>query len=179
VRCEEALELMLEADLEELAGRGGSALAAHAQSCARCAATAERLLAGERLLAAALDEIRPRAPVDEAIAGLMAPQGRLTDLRKAAASHEAIPGAGGAGARAPRLDRSRRLWRRGVAAALPLATAAALALLLIRDDPAPPEPLPIARVRERTAGPVVTVPAGSNAAIFKTSNPKITVVWFY
>lgn len=155
MRCEEAIELMLEAELEELAGRGDSALAAHVRSCARCAATAERLLAGQRLLAAALDEVQPRVSADEVIAG--------------ARLHRKAPSPLG----------SRRLGRRGLAAAVPLAAAAALALLLLRDDPAAPEPFPIARFAEHAADPVLTVPAGSNAAIFKTSNPKITVVWFY
>lgn len=157
MNCEAVLELLLEADLEELEGRGDSPVAAHVRSCARCADVARRLLAGERLLAAALDEIRPSASADEAIAGLHVDETVRTPLRLG---------------RRPR-------WRPGLAAALPLAAAAGLALLLLRDDATPPEPLPIARVAEHAAGPVVTVPVGSNAAIFKTSNPKITVVWFY
>lgn len=158
MKYEEALERLLEADPDELAGLGDSPTAAHVRSCAHCADVAARLLAGQRLLAAALDGVRPRISADEAIDRVL---GRTV-------------------ARGPlHLESRRPRWRRRLAAALPLAAAAALALILLRDDAPPPAPLPVARLAEQIGAPTLTVPAGSNAAVFKTSNPKITVIWFY
>jgi hypothetical protein len=78
-------------------------------------------------------------------------------------------------------------WRRVAAVAVPLAAAASLALVLgpwrdelrrWRDEPVP-LPLPVMKSAERTAAARVVVPAGRDAVLFRTSNPKVTVVWIY
>ncbi|HYV98620.1 MAG TPA: hypothetical protein VE967_14280 [Gemmatimonadaceae bacterium] len=58
MNCDTVLPLLLEADLEELAGRGTSAVAAHVQECATCAAVARRLLGDTHALAARLERRR-------------------------------------------------------------------------------------------------------------------------
>ena len=56
--CDHALEMLLEADLDELAGNGGSPLAAHVRECAKCRAVATRIAVDTRALARAFDENR-------------------------------------------------------------------------------------------------------------------------
>lgn len=51
--CDAMLVRMLDADLEELKGRGSSPLAKHVRTCRQCGAVADRLLAGTRALAQA------------------------------------------------------------------------------------------------------------------------------
>jgi hypothetical protein len=52
MKCENSLVLLLEAEREELEGRGTSEVAAHVRECARCGAVAARLLADTEVLAA-------------------------------------------------------------------------------------------------------------------------------
>lgn len=62
--CAQMLDLMLEADPAELAGRGHSALAGHLRECGRCRAVARQIVADTRLLESALAvdvQRRPRA----------------------------------------------------------------------------------------------------------------------
>jgi hypothetical protein len=54
MKCDATLELMLEADLEALAGRGRSPVAMHVRECGRCRSIAAQLLADTRVLAAAI-----------------------------------------------------------------------------------------------------------------------------
>jgi hypothetical protein len=66
--------------------------------------------------------------------------------------------------------------------AVPLAVAAALVLLVVGDrEPAALDTDPSAQLassRLRTEQTIRLSP-NTNAIVFKTSNPKITVVWFY
>jgi predicted anti-sigma-YlaC factor YlaD len=59
--CNEVLELMLEADAEELEGRGAGAVAQHVRECARCRAVAQAIVSDSQLLAVS---VRRSAPVD-------------------------------------------------------------------------------------------------------------------
>ncbi|HEX7051979.1 MAG TPA: hypothetical protein VF188_17355 [Longimicrobiales bacterium] len=160
MNCNDARERLLEAEPAELAGRGESELAAHLRTCARCAGAAARLLEGQALLDARLAAFRPRASVDQLLERLPLAAGRV---------EAAVAGASG------RTSPSRRRLR--AAAAVPLAAAAVVAILVFRREP-PPRPLPVAEPSAGTV-PAVRVPAGRDAAIFRTANPKITIVWIY
>ncbi len=172
MNCHEALEWLLEAGPDELAGVGDSPAAAHLRSCARCTAAAARLLEGQHALAASLDGLRPRLSADEALDRVLGASPSESGVARAVA--RLARWRGGAPARPTRLPARWRRW--AVAAALPAAAAGFAALLLTGDAP-PPAPLPVSHLAERT--PALSVPAGRNAAVFTTSNPRITVVWYY
>jgi hypothetical protein len=55
------LEAMLEADVDELEGRGSGALARHVRECAKCGAVAQKLVADSQLLGVV---VRRSAPLD-------------------------------------------------------------------------------------------------------------------
>ncbi|HEY8470292.1 MAG TPA: hypothetical protein VIL18_11650 [Longimicrobiales bacterium] len=195
--CREAIEWLLEAEPDELAGRGGGAAAEHVRACVRCRAVAARLLEAQAMLAAEL-MVPPRVGVEEAI----------EEVLGAAAGQSAPPGTAGAGGIGPALplrdpgDGAASAppsgWGgRGVAAGggvrrgrqalrslLPLAAAAAVALLLVRHDVPPPAFEDVTRPRSvapapPAALPTVIAPEGRNAALFHTSDRRITVVWIY
>lgn len=195
--CREMIERLLETEPDELAGRGEGGVAEHVRSCARCRAVAERLLDAQAALAAELTA-PPRVGVDEAIERALL----------GAAGHPPAPGKAGVGGGGPSAPPFRpgvrpatapppgwgssggtagggvRRGRRALRSLVPLAAAAAVALLLVRHDvprpafedaagsrsvaPAPPAALP-----------AVIAPEGRNAALFRTSDPRITVVWIY
>ena len=152
MNCELALERMLEAAPEALGGQGDSELAAHIAQCSRCRPVAVEILAGQELLAAGIRHVETMGDVDA----------MLPAIRRAAAQ---------------------RMKRRMLARlAVPLAVAAALALLVVGDrEPAAldtDQSVQLARSRLR-AEQTVRLSPNTNAIVFKTSNPKITVVWFY
>lgn len=151
MNCDLALERMLEANPEELAGRGDSELAVHVAECARCGAVAAELLAGQEALAVGLRSLEGERDV-EAVLG---------KVRRAA-----------------RRRRRRRLVSR---VAVPLAAAAALTLLVVGDRGRRVEPKASLPVVARASRPeqAVRLAPNTNAVVFETSNPKITVVWFY
>lgn len=152
MNCELALKRMLEADPEELDGRGDSELVAHIAQCSRCRAVAAEILAGQESLAAGIKHVETMGDVDA----------MLPAIRRAAAQ---------------------RMKRRMLARfAVPLAVAAALALLVVGDrEPAALDADPSVQLgRSRLqAEQTVRLSPNTNAIVFKTSNPKITVVWFY
>ncbi len=102
MNCEQALERMLDADPDELAGRGDSELVSHIQGCGRCQAVAAELVAGHEMLAAEIQT----ADVDRGVERV------LPAVRRAA------------------IQRVRR--RRLIRFALPATAAAVLALLVTR-----------------------------------------------
>jgi len=190
------IERLLEAEPDELAGRGGGRVAEHVRSCARCRAVAERLLDAQAALAAELTA-PPQVGVDEAIEKAL----------RVAADQPPSPGKAGVGGGGPALPPFHpggrptaapppgwgnsgrtsgggvRRGRRALRALVPLAAAAALALLLVRHD-VPPPASPGAAREPRLAPvpaalPAVIAPEGRNAALFRTSDPRITVVWIY
>ena len=55
MNCQEARDLILQADLPALRGMDGSALATHVQSCAACRRASDRILEDTALLGDALD----------------------------------------------------------------------------------------------------------------------------
>jgi hypothetical protein len=65
--CRTMLDRMLEADLDELDGRGNSALAGHLRECARCQAVAKQLRLDTTRLGDVVQQARPsRPPVEPA-----------------------------------------------------------------------------------------------------------------
>jgi hypothetical protein len=189
MRCQEAAELLLEVEPAELAGEGDSRLAEHLRGCGRCAAVGARLLAGERVLGEALAgggawALGSAGTLAEVVAGARGerPGGRreIRGVEEALSEFEAR-------AAEPVIDDGGVRWlnprsRLVAAVAVPLAAAASLVLILvpwwggIRPEPLP---LPVMRLAERTPPAGVVVPAGRDAVLFRTSNPKITVVWIY
>ncbi len=151
MNCELALERMLDADLEELEGRGDSELVVHIQGCGRCQAVAAELLAGYEMLAAQIHSVDADRGVERV----------LPAVRRAA------------------IRRVRR--RRLIRFALPAAAAAVLALWAARDPmPSMLLVDPPARLAgQPPTQPTVRLAPNTNALFLETNNPKITVVWFY
>lgn len=201
MRCDEALDRMLEVDPGELtAALAGTdadeatELTAHVRSCERCAAVARTLRAELRSLDAGLEALaqgtgRTAAGAEPVGAAPDAETGAVAEAAAAAANAAAdaalaavrsdadskvAPGQrhGDTGA----TDRGR--WTRR--AWIPLAAAAALVgvLVLGQDPPLPPSD---ATARTATIDPRVSVapPADRGAAIMETENPNITIVWLY
>ncbi len=151
MNCELALERMLDADPEELEGRGDSELVAHIQGCGRCQAVAAELLAGHEMLAAQIHSVDVGRGVERV----------LPAVRRAS------------------IQRVRR--RRLIRFALPAAAAAVLALLAVRGRaPSMPLENPSAQLAgQPPAQPIVRLAPNTNALVIETNNPKITVLWFY
>ncbi len=154
MNCTEARDRLLEADLAELKAEVDTDLSLHLQGCIRCRAVAERLAAEERTLAAALDAVRPRTGVEEALARAEAES----------ASRGRVP-----------TFPLRKAW-----GLVPLAAAAAVAGVLITSSGGqlPGEPIDVAAVRHAPA-PIVEESTGQNVAVFETENPDIVVVWIF
>lgn len=176
MRCDEALERMLEAGPAELRGEADTGLAAHIAACDRCAAVAAAMLEEADAVDAALDEYAVGRPMGEA-AGADAPTGHHTaadaaaDAALAAVREEA---AGAIPLAQPTAPWIRRAW-------VPLAAAAALAAVLVLRQAPAPLPMGAPPSDEPTVQPRVSVtpPADKGAAIMATENPNITIVWLY
>lgn len=147
--CAAAREAMLVAEPAELAGVGDTDLTRHLESCAHCRGTARRL----QEAAGALDE-------------WLTAEGRGPDLERVLEE---------AGRPPPRARRT-LVWM------APAALAAGIAALLLLGRGREP-PGESARLAARSEGPGAValdleVPEGSDAAVFATADPDITVIWF-
>lgn len=151
--CDFARELMLEADLSDLAGTGQPELAQHLEICVACRARAERILHESRSLADAVSAMRPKRP-----------------LTRAQEQAERV---------AQVLAAKQRKWRRiGVAA--PIAIAAGVGGLLLWGNGnghqyATPPTTGVSRIADFD----VEAPPGTSVAVFGTDNPKIVVIWYF
>ncbi len=171
--CEGVREQLLEASATALAGRGESAVARHVRSCAACHAVAKRILDETGQLGASFDRIQPGMSEEEAVR--LALEGR----RARAGEPTAVRRAGSRG--------SRHRWRQW--AAVPLAAAAAIAALVLtagprgqRPEGGDPRALAVPRATTAAVSPdelSVDIPEEGRVAVFETTNPTITVVWFY
>lgn len=148
--CDVALERMLEAEPEELLPQGESKLADHMRGCARCRSVAAELTAGGQLLAAALER-EPVAGSVESILLAVRPRHRFERRRRLRAA----------------------LW--------PLAAAALLTVIVVADRPRGPslDPSETLAAARPTTEPTVRFSPSTNGMLLKTSNPKITILWFY
>ncbi|HUG42526.1 MAG TPA: hypothetical protein VMM12_18830 [Longimicrobiales bacterium] len=157
MRCEDALDRMLEAEPAALRGDAGAdlALAEHIGSCGRCGAVARALAAELAALDEGLERLAMRA------GGGARP---VTTARPAG-----------------RVRRTAPIW-----APLAAAAALAGVLVLGRQGGAPgsgaPGPTgqatpPTGSVEAATVA--VTLPADRGGAVIRTANPGITVIWLY
>ena len=195
MKCREALVAMLGADPPELAGRGDSPVAEHVRGCARCAAVAGRLMSESRLLASAVawHESAVRSAPRRVV---WRPLGAFTGTLAVAALVLAV-----IVVRRP-VDRSPVNIERSAAQAVVVAPPAPAPVPVeksnssatVRRRPrAEPramlmgskryEAVPIRAVTSVAATPMATVAvkpsAGHRAAVIRTSNPSVTVVWIY
>lgn len=169
--CTPFRELMLEADPAELRGEGNGDLARHLRVCEPCSRVAALLLEETARLDALLEE----AP-DVDVAGILAragvssaPSGPASEAVRPAMAASAASVPGRLGMRFPR----RRLW-------IPLVAAAALAAILLLRAPWVRSPTAsVAAAPESAAPPVVEPAAGQDAAILRTDDPEITVIWLF
>ena len=192
--CDHALEMLLEADLDELAGNGGSPLAAHVRECAKCRAVATRIAVDTRALARAFDEnrvvprplggrprfaLRPVVVVGAmaaALALIVFGLRRDRDLPPLAATGPAaspVPAPSPARIVKPAARGARESQGTPVA---PRRFA----------EPVPATPVRFVASHSVTAraigdpgGVTVTAPEGTRVAVLRTGNPAITVVWLY
>ncbi|MCI0435489.1 MAG: hypothetical protein L0271_17870 [Gemmatimonadetes bacterium] len=164
MECRPFIDGMLVGEPRELRGVGDTPLARHIRSCASCRSAAQAILHGEAELGRAM-EAWSTAPV----AAQRRAGGRASDQR------------------VPTGVLRRPSWAGVARAALPAAAVIALALLagdgvrsrLDRPDrtAAPNAAEPVAE--SESPLPVIDVEPGQNAVVFNTSNPGITVVWYY
>lgn len=161
--CDDVRRHLLEAPPERVRPPTGSDLERHLAACPRCRRATALVEGGRRELEGWL--ATPPPPLDVAIL-----------LERARDEHARGTGKG----RAPRSRRRAGVrWALGVG--VPLAAAAGLAALLLPGSP----PGPGGRLAEGTTpaapdpGLALEVPAGRDAAVIETSNPDITVVWFF
>lgn len=182
--CKRAAEALRDADRQELEGRGDTPLARHVTRCDACRARAEAILAGTDRLGRALDELAglrpgPASPaVDDREAArraMAAARTRIDDDRKPASRNDRgfHPGKRPGGR-----DRS---WLRS---AVPLAAAAVLALVYAIGEPPPPPggweaPSPTVPATPPSSPSVEPGEGAGTVAVFETSDPDITVVWFF
>jgi len=159
--CDEARELLLEAEPGELEGTGGSPLSLHLAACGRCAAAAARIVQATR----ALDAHLAAPPDEEAVDAVLAALGRAGPR----------PVASVVDLRAPR-------WRRAAWGSLAMA-AAATGLLFVARLPAPineganeAAPSVAAAV---PPPPLIEASSAATVAVIETDNPDITVLWFF
>jgi predicted anti-sigma-YlaC factor YlaD len=152
MKCVDAVELILEADPQDLAGKGDSILARHVRSCPKCRALALVVLEEERALAVQMVEAVPAPDLDAILALGLASENRPS-------------------------SRHARKFRSAGYALIPLAAAAALVGLLLQSEPTLPGPAYSSP--EPTVALGLEIPEGRNAAVLRTDNPDITVLWFF
>jgi hypothetical protein len=172
MKCEIALERMLEAEPAVLRGEDVGELAEHVAGCARCARIAATLLEETDTVDRALGEWAGSASADSAADTALAAVRAAGREGVVSPRGDRDPGTAAA-ARAPRQTWVRRAW-------IPLAAAAALAGVLVTARNETPFP----KATESAGTPFeprvsVTPPADRSAAIMETENPNITIVWLY
>jgi hypothetical protein len=201
--CTQMLERLIEADPDALAGRGSSDVAAHVRECARCGAVARQLLADTSLLAATVNakgaivrRMRP-APIVLALAAaatvafLMLPQqpGARPELAVQPPASVAVQPA--PASQAPAISppssspvaaesRERRAEHRAPSAERRAPSPAShLARAYPAAIPIRVSPMSLTSSEPEQQQVVVTPPAGKRAAVMRTGDPAITVVWVY
>jgi hypothetical protein len=165
--CAEFRAMLLEAEPEELRAEGAGALAVHLRGCPECARLAALVLQETAQLDRYLGHT-PGFDVDALLKRAGFPLSAPPLIEKQPA------GSGKVAAGAHNLFPGRRLW-------IPLATAAAVAALLLFRGPQARRAAPyVASSPTGTApAPLVEPVAGQDAAIMKTDDPEITVVWLF
>lgn len=180
-RCEEARDLLLEADVEALLGEGPSELAAHVRECEACAELGQRILDAQTALSGALAEMA------DAVAVAADPRRARTGAVAPPAGRGVAEEAGDVGPRvvgfpsgAEAVRKRLRVWR----VALPLAAAAVVGLALLHlpgstGTGVPFVPPELAQRGSEGSGDMVAAASPeTTVAVLPTGNPDITVVWF-
>jgi len=170
--CSEMRELVLVADLDELAGAGATPFAAHLRECDCCRAMAHRIASGTRRFG--MELALAAASPTPAIASRRrrARRGWLTGVVGLAAACIAIV-----------LTRQADPWTPRVAPVLELAPNEDSTAPTSFDEPiaesAVAEPTPDLMLAPPLEQVSVDVPAGRRAVVMKTRNPSMTVVWLH
>lgn len=197
--CSQMLARLIEGDPDALAGRGNSDVAMHVRKCARCRAVADALLAETRMLAAVVDgaavvrRIRPTPivltlaaaaamtfvmlpdqptePATVALAPVVAVTPTLIAPVVVAPALRSTPQTAPRSATAPAASRpavaSTPAAQHHVASAYPAATPMTVSPMRMPSSERPYQQV------------AVTPPPGKRAAVMRTSDPAITVVWVY
>ncbi|MEX2154377.1 MAG: hypothetical protein WD825_13640 [Gemmatimonadaceae bacterium] len=190
--CTQMLERLIEAEPAALAGRGNSDVASHVRECARCRAVASQLLADTRMLALAVDRgavvrrIRP-IMIAPALAGAAAlafamlpdqPSSPTTLGRSRAPVVAVTPVVVAPAVVSPALPAV--VWSRTLTTVA--STPAPRPQVARAYPPATPliaNPMQVAPTEISYQQVAVTPPPGKRAAVMRTSDPAITVVWVY
>jgi len=189
--CNQMLERLIEADPDALAGRGTSDVAVHVRECVRCRAVANQLLAETRLLASAVERgavvrrLRP-TPIVLALAAAAAltfvvlpgqpttPSTIGPSRAPVAATPQTVPAVVVAPAlrpvvRAPASSQS----------AAPLAPRGQFVRAYPSAVPLTATPMQVGPTDVSYDQVAITPPPGKRAAVMRTNDPAITVVWVY
>jgi hypothetical protein len=166
-------ELMLVADVEELAGVGATPFAAHVRECDRCRVVARRIAAGTRRFGTELAlEATSATPVTESRSRRARRRWLTGVVGVAAAACVAII-----------LTRQADTWTPSVAPVLELAPNEDSGAPTSFGEPiaeaAVVEPIPDLMLSPPLEQVSVDVPEGRSAVVMKTRNPSMTVVWLH
>ena len=177
MKCDTVLARLLDAELDELQGKGPGDVAAHVRDCARCGAVATRLLADTRVLAARSGVNRASSPAARpilwgaALAGAAAAVTLLVLLRPTQTSQSARTAA------IPALTPQADALMKAPVPVRPTRfapTPPATAVRFVASQPSEHPTLPTA-----SEGVSVAPASGTRSAVLATRNSKITVVWLY
>lgn len=168
--CEAYRDRLLDAEPSEFRVDASTDLADHVRGCAGCRAAAREILRADDALAhalaaglAAVPQLDAAAVVANALATRTRPAGAAVGAPPMNRRGAPVEGRGALGARAR--------WM-----ALAVAASIAALLLLARRELPPPG----VELAPRLATPVtVEAPADRNVAVIPTTNPDITVLWFF
>jgi len=188
--CSESLEHLLGADLGELSGAGASPVASHMRTCRRCRAVAARLGAETDALASALDaghsplhlRVRRRRSYQRALlaTGLAAAIATVVLWPPASTDQRGSPAPPARLAATVVVPPASAKVVRPVRTSLPATPRRAYpkpqTLTATRIEPTR---LVVNGVSPPQALVVVEPQAGRRAAILRTADPSVTVVWLY
>lgn len=174
MRCSDARSWLLDADLERVTAL--TALdgpeAEHFGTCPACRTAAKTLVADTRDLANALEACTRGAPNVDAILAAASTTPSCNAGGEDAVSDDAVPSD-----RSVDSDPGRSARRRlGV---LALAAAAGLGALLLLERPEPELPGALLAFDAGSPDAGIELATRANAAVLATSDPTITVIWFY
>lgn len=190
MRCSDALEAMLDADLEDLRPGGPSALATHLQSCAKCARVAATMRADVHALATVMPVLPSSASRPWVLWPGLAMASAAVALVVVLMNREpSTPMSGGMPRATTPIAVAPLTEPVQPRASAPAIHAKAEARSLASARYAMPEPLPIDGVADVGApaqrAPTPELPfdgvsasSDGSVTVLKTSNPKITVIWF-
>lgn len=196
MNCDHCQDMMLEADLGMLTGRGEGELAEHLRSCLKCRRMAAAIVRDTRMLAGVVEPRRPAWRGPAVVAGLAAAAVLLAiglQERQHAPTQNAAAPVQRASRGAPAVRSTDTSSRLAAAPSEPATSTPAPAP--VRSPRAPRRPIravayqptafvatPIRVTAEASdPAPMVSVRplAGRRAAVFRTPSPGVTIVWLY